>query len=118
MEDGSEHKKAKGTKRYVIKREFIFENYKDSLFNNEVILKSQQRFKSDYHKVYTKEINKIVLSSNDDKRLQIFDKITTYPFRTNALKVCESEMMIVRDYFVENYADCPFYEEIVLQQQR
>ena len=53
MEDGSEHKKVKEAKKCVIKRELMFKNYKDSLFNNEVILKSQQRFKSDHHKVYT-----------------------------------------------------------------
>ena len=86
MEDGSEHKKAKGTKKCVIKRELIFKNYKDSLFNNEIILKSQQRLKSDHHKVYTEEINKIALSSNDDKRLQALDKITTYPYRKISLK--------------------------------
>ena len=45
------------------------------LLNNKIILKSQQRFKSDYHKVYTEEINKISLSSKDDKRLQTYDKI-------------------------------------------
>ena len=72
----------------------MFENYKDSLFNNKIILKSQQRFKSDHHKVYTEEVNKIALSSNDDKRLQTFDRITTYPYGTNAFKVCESEMMV------------------------
>ena len=43
----------------------MFENYKDCLFNGEVILKSQQWFKSDCHKVYTEEVNKIALSSND-----------------------------------------------------
>ena len=72
----------------------MLENYKDCLFNNETILKSQQRFKSDYHNVYTKQINKIALSSNDDKRLPTFDKITTYPYGTNAFKVCEKEMLI------------------------
>ena len=41
MEDGSEHKKAKGTKMCVIKRILMFENYKHSLFNNKIILKSQ-----------------------------------------------------------------------------
>ena len=71
----------------------MFENYKDCLFNNKIILKSQQRFKSDHHNVYVEEINKISLSSNDDKRLQTFDKITTYPYGTNAFKVCESEML-------------------------
>ena len=79
----------------------MFKNYIDSLFNNEVILKSQQRFKSDHHKVCTEEVNKIVLSSNDDKRLQTFDKITTYRCGTNAFKVCESKMIIVRDHFIK-----------------
>ena len=78
MVDGSEHKKAKGTKNCVIKRRLMVKDYKDCLFNNKIILKSPQRFKSDYHNVYTKQINKIVLSSNDNKRFQSFDKITTY----------------------------------------
>ena len=59
MDDDSEVKKSKGTKKCVIKRETAFENYTDFLFNNKVILKSQQRFKSEYHKVYTEEVNKI-----------------------------------------------------------
>ena len=50
--------------------------------------------------MYTEEVNKIVLNSNYDKRLQTFDKTTTYPYGTNVFKVCESEMMIVREYFV------------------
>ena len=49
------------------------------MFNDKIILKSQQRFKSDYRNVYTEEIDKIGLSSNDDKRLKTFDKRTTYP---------------------------------------
>ena len=93
MNDDSEHKKAKGTKKCVIKRRLMFENYTDCLFNDKTILKSQQRFKSDCHNVYTEQINKIALSSNDDKRLQAFDKITTYPQGTNAFRVCESEML-------------------------
>ena len=83
MEDGSEHKKAKGTKECTIKRELMFKNYKDSLFNNKIMLKSQQRFKSDHHKVYTEEVNKILLSSSDSKRLQTFDGTTTYSYGEN-----------------------------------
>ena len=70
----------------------MFENYKDSLFNNKTILKSELRFKSDHHNVHTEEVNKIALSSNDDNRLQTFDRVTTYPYGTNAFKVSESEM--------------------------
>ena len=75
------------------KRRLLFENYADCLVNDKIILKSQQRFKSDYHNVYTEQINKIALSSNDGKILQTFDKITTYRFGTNAFKACESEML-------------------------
>ena len=66
---------------------------KNCLFKNEIILKSEQIFKSEAHCVYTEEINQIVLSSNNDKRLQTFDIITTYPCGTNAFNVCESEML-------------------------
>ena len=52
--------------------------------------------------MYTEEVNKTALSSDDDKRLQTFDKIETYPYGTPAVKVCESEMMVVRDLFVKN----------------
>ena len=79
----------------------MFENYTDCLINNKIILKSQHRFKSDHHIVYTEKINKIALSSNDDKRLQISDRIKTYPYGTNAFKVCESEMLMVKDLFFE-----------------
>ena len=91
----------------------MVKNYENCLLKNKIILKSQQRFKSDYHEVYTEKVNQIVLSSNDDKRLQTFDKITTYPYGANAFKVCEKEMIIVRDYLVKNYTDCPFYGEAI-----
>ena len=89
------NKKSKGKKKCVIKRELTFKNYKDSLLNNEIVIKSQHRFRSDHHKVYTEEVNKIVLSSNDDKRIQTYDKITTYPYGTNTFMVCENEMRYI-----------------------
>ena len=69
-----------------IKRRLKFNDCKNCLFNNQILLKSQKRFKSEKHSVYTQEINKIAQSSNDDKRLQTFDKITIYTCGTNALK--------------------------------
>ena len=80
----------------------MFENYTDCLFNDKIILKSQQRSKSDHHKVYTDEVNKIALRSNDDKRLQTFNVIETYPYGNIAFKACESEMMAVKDLFLKN----------------
>ena len=51
------------------------------LFSDENMRKSQFTLRSDHHNVYTEKINKIALSSNDDKRIQANDKITTYPYR-------------------------------------
>ena len=96
-------------------RAYVIENYKDCLFNDKILLKSQQRFKSDHHKVYTEEVNKIALSSNDDKRLQTFNVIKTYPYGTNAFKVCKSEMMAVRNLFAKKYVDSLFYDEVILK---
>ena len=79
-DDCEEDKKAKGTKKCVIKKELKFDNYKDCLLNYKVVLKSQQRFKSERHDVYAENVNKITLSSNDVKRLSTFDKITTYAY--------------------------------------
>ena len=95
MKDGSEHKRAKETKNCIIKRALMFNHYKESLFDNKIVLKSQQRFRSDFHDVYTEKINKIALCSNDDKRIQTFDKITKYPYGTNVFKVPENEMINV-----------------------
>ena len=57
--------------------------------------------------MYTEEVYKNALSSNKDKRTPRFDRITTYPYGTNAFKACESEMLMVKDLFFE----------MVLQQQ-
>ena len=70
-----------------------FYDYKYCLLNKEIILKSQQRFKSEKHDVYTEEVNKIALSSNDDKRLRTFNGITSYPYGTIARKVCKTELL-------------------------
>ena len=79
-DDFKEDKKAKGTNKCVIKRMIKFDDYKKCLLNGEVVLKSQQRFKSKGHDVYTENINKFTLSSKDDKRLISSDKITSYPY--------------------------------------
>ena len=109
MDHDSEHKKTKGTKKCIIKRRIVVKNYENCLLNNKTILKPQQRFKSDYNEVYTEEVNKIAINSNDDKRIETLDKTTTYPYGTNLFKACESEMIIVRDYFVEKYENYPFF---------
>ena len=79
-EDCKEDKKAKGTKKCVIKRMIKLNDYKNCLLKDKVLLKSQQRFIRKKHDVYTENINKIALSNNDDKRIVSSDKITSYPY--------------------------------------
>ena len=55
-----------------------FNDYKKCLLNDEVIFKLQERFISKKHNVYTENINKIALSNDDDKRIVLLDKITSY----------------------------------------
>ena len=93
MNDDSSKKKAKRTKKCVIKRILKFNDYQNCLFKNEIILKLQQRFKSEARFIYTEEINKIALSSNDDKRLQTFDRTTSYPSSASVAKVCKAELL-------------------------
>ena len=87
IEDGNSDKNQIEQKLCVIKRILRFNGYKNCLTNKKIMLKSQQRLKSKPNNVYTEGINKIALSSNNDKRLQTFDRITT-SLRRHAKKNC------------------------------
>ena len=78
--DCKEDKKAKGTKKCAIKRMIKFNDYKNCLLKDEVVLKSQQRFISKKHDLSTENINKIALSNNDNKRIVSSDKNASYPY--------------------------------------
>ena len=79
-DDLIELKKAKGTKKCVVKKMLIFDDHKNCLFTNSKVLRSQQRFKSENHSVYTENINRIALSCDDDKRIVATDGISSYPY--------------------------------------
>ena len=79
-DDSKEDKKAKGTKKCVIKKMIKFDDFKKCLLNDEVTLNSQQRFISNKHDVYTENVNKIALSNDDYKRIVSSNKITSYPY--------------------------------------
>ena len=85
-----------------------FNDYKNCLLYDEIILKSRQRFDSEADNVDTEEINKTALSSNDDKRLQTFDRITSYSYGASAGKVCKQskyKMINFDNYTNENKAE-------------
>ena len=75
---GNDHKKAKGTKKCVIKQQLMFQNFKDCLFNNKNLYRSQQRFKS-----YNQDDNSEVKKSKGTKKC-----------------------VIKRELIFENYKDC------------
>ena len=93
MDDDSEAKKVKGTKKCVMKRMLKFNNYKNCVLNKKVVLKLPQRFKREAYNVHTEQFNKIPLSSNDDKRLHAFDRITSYPYGASTGKGCKTELL-------------------------
>ena len=60
MDDSGTHvtnKKAKRNKEMCNKKVLKFNDYKDCLLNNEIILKLQQKFKSEAYNMYTEDIN-------------------------------------------------------------
>ena len=67
------------------------EDQKEFVNNNTLILKTQQRFKSERHNVFTEEISKIALSSNYDKRMQSIDSIETYAYGTSKDLICKKK---------------------------
>ena len=121
IDGGSDDKKSKGTKKCVIKRKLKFKNYQNSLEatwldnkinylekneisvdslkkdhkelirNNKLIPKLQQIFKSERHNVFTEEINKIALSSNGDKRMELIDSTETYAYGMSKDLLSEKE---------------------------
>ena len=68
---------------------YIF--HKDFVKKIKLILKTQQRFKSERHNVFTVEINKISLNSNDEKRMQSTDSVEISAYGTSKDLVSEKE---------------------------
>ena len=60
--------------------------------------------------MYTEEVHKIALSNDDDKRIETYGKIITYPYGTNGFKVCQTEMILKRIIKKFNYKDGKKYE--------
>ena len=73
-------KKAKGTKKYVIKKQINFKNYRDALFNKKKYTHSMNMLRSMHHNIYGLKVNKTTLSPLDTKRYIASDGITTYAY--------------------------------------
>ena len=81
IEETKEVRKCKGIKKNVSKKAIEFEDYVQCLFFGEKQMRSMKIIRSEYHDIYSKEINKIALSNEDDKRMVIEDKVNTMALR-------------------------------------
>ena len=81
-------KKGKRVSRNVIKRNIQFDDYRECLFSGKKQHRKINVIRSHCHEIYTKEINKISLSSDDDKRIIMADGIHTLAYGiTNLTKL-------------------------------
>ena len=76
-----EVRKCKGVKKNVVKREISFEDYTQCLFSGEKQMKSMKIIRSENQDLYSKKVNKIALSNDDDKREVLKDCVHTLALR-------------------------------------
>ena len=118
-DNNEEDKKAKGIKKCVMKRKLKFQDYKNCLeacqIENKIShlqktiidvdslkefikkkstnIKNTARFKSERHNDFTEEINKIALSSNDDKKMQSVVLVETFAYAIKKDLVCNKPVI-------------------------
>ena len=81
IEEDKEVRKCKGMKKNVVKKTMDFDDYVDCLFLGKKQMRSMKIIRSENHDIYSKEVNKIALSNEDDKREVMFNKIKTLALR-------------------------------------
>ena len=86
MLDGPEYKKCKGVTKNDTKRSIQFDDYRECLFSCKEQHRKMNVIRSHCHEIYTKEINKIALSSDDDKRVIVADGLHTLAYGHSKLK--------------------------------
>ena len=81
IEESNTAKKCKGIKKAVIKKQIEFEDYVRCLFSGEKQMRSMKIIRSENHEIFSKEVNKLALSADDDKRILCKDKVNTLAIR-------------------------------------
>ena len=81
VEGEKELKKCKGIKKNVVKKSLDFDDYVKCLFSGEKEMRKMKIIRSEKHDIYSKEVNKIALSNEDDKREVLLDEIKTQALR-------------------------------------
>ena len=85
--EGEESKKCKGVKKSVVKKSITHEDYKTCLFTGKEQLCKMNVIRSYKHEVYTEEVNKVALGSDDDKRYILEDGVNTLAWRHHKIRL-------------------------------
>ncbi|XP_066920804.1 uncharacterized protein [Clytia hemisphaerica] len=102
--DGGVDKKCKGTKKCVVKKQIEFKDYKQVLETGDIQYRTQQRFVSEKHRVYTQSVRKVALSADDDKRIQAGNQ--TWAYGTSVGIICREELEVKAWHFDRAYDWC------------
>ena len=81
-------KKSKWVTKNVTKRSTKFDDYRECFFSRKEQHRKMNVIRSQCHEIYTEEINKIALSSDDNKRVIMADGIHTLAYGHTNLKNC------------------------------
>ena len=90
MEEGKENKRCKGIKKAVVEKTIRHEDYKKCLETGKEQLRKQNIIRSYEHVLYTEEVNKVALSSADDKRYLLKDSYDTLAWGHRTIKDMEN----------------------------
>ena len=75
--EDDDKKRCKGVKKAIVASTLNVADYVNALLNDTILMRSMTTLRSYNHEVFTQKLNKIALSSADDKRFVLQDKIST-----------------------------------------
>ena len=81
IEEDKEVRKCKGIKKNVVKKKLDFNDYVKCLFSGEKEMRKMNIIRSEKHDIFSKEVNKVALSNEDDKRKVLEDSVHTFALR-------------------------------------
>ena len=90
MDEGKENKRCKGIKKAVVEKSIRHEDYKTCLTTGKEQLRKQNIIRSYEHTLYTEEVNKVALSSADDKRYLLKNSYDTLAWGHHRIRDMEN----------------------------
>ena len=93
--------KGKGVKKCIIKGKLKFKDFEKCLENNKIILRSQQRSKSEAQNIFTEEFKRVALHFNDNKTLQSLNRVNSYLYGSVGKAGKEEWLLIIKKMILE-----------------